>query len=528
MFDDGLPGPAQLRDVTDRELIDAIAGWARASAAAEARKYAAIAELARRRCSDPEHPDDVCDDWDGAAAEISCALTVGHGKALGQIDTALTLRNRLPKTGARFLAGELSAALVSTIVWRTGLIVDDGALAAVDTKIAEHAAKWGTLSKEKLEQAVDLWVGKFDPDAVRRTRIRQRGRWLEIGDWEDKTGTVSIHGRVSTTDGALAKQRFVAMISGVCADDPRTMDQRRADAFGALTAGSTHLACRCGNKECPAAADDGRASSVVVHVIAEQQSLDAEPDSECDGPLTIEDTKPATPPVQRRTAGLIPGMRNGIVPAPLLAQLIAHGAQVRFVPDAGSIDGCPSYRSSAALERFIRNRDLTCRVPGCERSAMSADIDHTQPWPNGSTDPWNLKCYCRIHHLLKTFRDGWSDAQLPDGSVTLTTPTGHTYTTTPLSTLLFPSWNVTTRPSQNRPPPGHPAESSPQRTLKMPRRRRRRTDARRYRITAERRRNARERQLEKIAATAESTGPAGTTDTALAVRPPEYDDPPPF
>ncbi|UXA19062.1 HNH endonuclease signature motif containing protein [Mycobacterium sp. SMC-4] len=504
MFDSGLPGPAHLRGVTDRELIDAVAGWARTAAAAEARKLAAVAELARRRCSDPEHPDWACDDWDSAATEIACALTVGHGRALGQIDLALTLRNRLPKTGARFLAGEIPAALVSTIAWRTMLIVDDDALTAVDGEIAERAPMWGTLSKAKLEQAVDLWVEKYDPDAVRRTNFQQRSRSFTIGDREDRTGTVTIHGRVSATDAALARQRFAAMITGVCADDPRTMDQRRADAFGALSAGSTHLACRCGNSECPAAADDGRASSFVINVIAEQQSLDHEPGLDLDGTADTGTTvggdtsAPRPAPVARRKAGLIPGMRNGLVPAPLLAQLIAFGAKVRFVTDADSIEGCAGHRPSTALERFVRNRDLTCRVPGCDRSAMSADIDHTQPWPDGPTHASNLKCYCRIHHLVKTFWDGWSDSQQPDGSVTITSPTGHTYTTAPLSSLLFPGWRTTTTPSPSRPPPDAPAQSAPPRDPRrgqmMPRRRRSRSDARRYRINAERRHNAARRQ----------------------------------
>ena len=45
---------------------------------------------------------------------------------------------------------------------------------------------------------------------------------------------------------------------------------------------------------------------------------------------------------------------------------------------------------------------------------------------------------CRIHHLLKTFW-GWADQQLPDGTLILTSPAGHTSVTTPGSALLFPS-----------------------------------------------------------------------------------------
>jgi hypothetical protein len=41
----------------------------------------------------------------------------------------------------------------------------------------------------------------------------------------------------------------------------------------------------------------------------------------------------------------------------------------------------------------------------------------------------------RYHHLLKTFHSGpggWTDQQLPDGTIVFTARTGHTYTTEPL------------------------------------------------------------------------------------------------
>ncbi|PRC50775.1 HNH endonuclease, partial [Mycobacterium sp. ITM-2017-0098] len=92
----------------------------------------------------------------------------------------------------------------------------------------------------------------------------------------------------------------------------------------------------------------------------------------------------------------------------LLAELIIAGARIRLV-DALDLNTEPRYRPSAALQRFVTTRDLTCRFPGCSRPAAYADIDHTQPWPSGATHPSNLKCYCRIHHLVKTFLPTWTD-----------------------------------------------------------------------------------------------------------------------
>ncbi|WP_460688172.1 DUF222 domain-containing protein, partial [Mycolicibacterium hippocampi] len=203
MFDGSLVGPDQLTGLSDAALAQAAAGWASASAAAEARKLAVIAEIERRARAAQQHPNWVVDDLDAAAAGLSCALTISHGRALGQIGLAVTLRDRLPKVGARFLAGQISAAMIATISWRTYLVCDPAALARIDTEIAEHAPAWGRLSQYKLEKAIDFWVERHDPDAVRRVRNGVRGRDFVIGDRDDATGTTSVHGRLTSTDAAL-------------------------------------------------------------------------------------------------------------------------------------------------------------------------------------------------------------------------------------------------------------------------------------------------------------------------------------
>lgn len=501
MFDESLPGPTAVTGVSDAALIAAIGGWARTSAAAEARKLSAIAELVRRRTAGGgEHPEWACDDWDAAAAEVSCALTLGHGRALGQLDLAVTLRDRLPKVGRRFLSGEISAREVSAIAWRTLLVRDQAALAALDDALADRAAKWGPLSQYKLEQAIDKTVAEVDPDAVRRTRNSARGRSFTVGDRDDDTATTAVFGRLSTTDAALLEQRLTAMAKSVCEDDPRTLAQRRADSVGAIAAGSGVLQCHCGDQDCSAAAvDDGRASSVVIHVIAEQRALDEPADGLLDGRGVFPDAtdeqceneNDQSRVAASQSAGVIPGRHGGIVPAPLLAELVARGAKVRFLKrPSGQPEG--HYRPSAALDEFVRIRDLTCRFPGCDRPAVLADIDHTNPWPAGGTHPGNLKCYCRTHHLVKTFWPDWWDEQRPDGTVRLTTPTGHTYTTKPFSAVLFPAWNTETAPTAAEP---QIRSAAPGRQLMMPTRRTSRAKAREYRINAERALNAAENLL---------------------------------
>src|SRR5699024_7595934 len=88
------------------------------------------------------------------------------------------------------------------------------------------------------------------------------------------------------------------------------------------------------------------------------------------------------------------------------------------------------------LARRIRLRDGTCRHPGCSVPADDCDIDHvrpfnhTDPTPGGPTTENNLACLCRHHHRFKTFH-GWHYHLAPDGTLTVTTHTGHTSTTHP-------------------------------------------------------------------------------------------------
>lgn len=72
-----------------------------------------------------------------------------------------------------------------------------------------------------------------------------------------------------------------ALTHTVCDNDPRTIDQRRADALGALAAGHTMLPCACGLPDCPA--ETPSATSVVVYVVAEAAALDAADTADLNG-----------------------------------------------------------------------------------------------------------------------------------------------------------------------------------------------------------------------------------------------------
>jgi hypothetical protein len=107
---------------------------------------------------------------------------------------------------------------------------------------------------------------------------------------------------------------------------------------------------------------------------------------------------------------------------------------------------------------------------------------------------------------------------LPDGTLILTSPAGHTYVTTPGSALLFPSL---CRAVGGFPAPGAdpPLDYCAQRTAMMPKRRPTRAHDRATRIATERRHNRLARAARRAECSSHYVGPA----------PPEADDdPPPF
>ena len=136
-------GPEVLASSDDPVVVGAIGGWARGEAGAAARRLAAIGELVARRCGvgevDPDLVDArsrwACDRWDATAAEVAAELGVSARRASSQMYLAQSLRERLVKVNALFLAGRIGARLVSTISWRTHCVIGDAEMAAIDAEI---------------------------------------------------------------------------------------------------------------------------------------------------------------------------------------------------------------------------------------------------------------------------------------------------------------------------------------------------------------------------------------------------------
>src|SRR5271157_4961107 len=394
-------------------LVEQICAAWRGENRAAAEQLAAIGELFSyrlSRCS--ENEDWAIDTMEEVAAEVAAGLRISQGLAASRVRYARALRERLPGVGEVFKAGDIDYRMFQTLVFRTDLIVDPEVLAAVDAQLAATVARWPSMTQGRLAGQVDKIVARADVDAVRRRRQRQADRAVWIGEVHD--GLAELSGSLLGPDAHALDRRLDGLAATVCAHDPRSREQRRADALGALAAGADRLGCRCGRPDC-AAGTRPPASPVVIHVIAEQATLDGT----------------GSAPASQLSA-------DGLISPELVAELAASAKLVALI-HPGDAPPEQGYVPSKALADFVRCRDLTCRWPGCDQPAVGCDVDHTIPYAQGGpTHASNLKCYCRTHHLVKTFC-GWAEQQLPDGTLILKSPAGHTYVTTPGSALLFPS-----------------------------------------------------------------------------------------
>jgi hypothetical protein len=254
---------------------------------------------------------------------------------------------------------------VQLVIARTELVFDDALMAQLDQSLAERIGRWQCWSRRRIINAVDAAVRVIDPDAAKERRVRADDeRHVSVTPLPDgmalgPRASWGVRGSLPATAGAVFDRRLSEMATSVCAKDSRTIAQRRADALSALCDGRT-LACDCGQPDCPARANASESAAggvqTVINVIATAATV------ACDGDQP----------------GYLEGY--GVIDAEQVREL-ADTATIRPVEcPTVSEDEALRYQPSAALERWIRYRDITCRFPGCDRKAAICDLDHTTPF----------------------------------------------------------------------------------------------------------------------------------------------------
>jgi hypothetical protein len=373
-------------EATPDFLIGAIEARQRQESVLMAQRLAAIAALLWLRISQAEEADPdpgytMITGFARTSAEVSAAMNLSPMGANHLVAQTEAVDTRLPKVAALLAAGTTDWRTVQVIIARTQL-VSDSLIARVDHSLADRIGRWQCWSRRRLINAVDAAVHTIDPDAAKEHRVRaDDDRHVGVTPLPD--GMARVRGSLSATAGAVFDKRLSQMATAVCGRDSRTIAQRRADAVTALCAGRA-LACDCGQPDCPTRGADTEAPPsgvrTVINVIATEDTV------------TGHSAQP----------GYLEGY--GVIDAEHVRQLAETSTRLTVECPPVSAAEAVRYQPSAALQRWIRCRDLTCRFPGCDRPARSADIDHTIPFNHtnpaagGLTVPWDLACYCREQH----------------------------------------------------------------------------------------------------------------------------------
>jgi hypothetical protein len=230
------------------------------------------------------------------------------------------------------------------------------------------------------------------------------------------------------TDDAAAADVPGADSNASAAEQPRTKDQRRADAYRDLLLDGVG----------PGGLGHGIRGTVHITVPA-LTLLDRS-----DEPAILEGYGPIDAETARRIAGT----------ATSWTRILTH-------PETGcrlSV-GRDQYAPPADMRRYVEIRDQTCQGIGCNRRATLSEIDHTQPWnTGGETSVDNLVCLCKGCHRLK-HQSSFSTSQGPGGQLTWTSPGGKKYTRPPRTEgspqpkATQPTPLAKPRPSTEDPPP---------------------------------------------------------------------------
>ncbi|TFD65340.1 HNH endonuclease signature motif containing protein [Cryobacterium ruanii] len=423
----------------DRVLyFEKVIAWAQASKAevlTEAWDYTTNTAETGRPLAGPQHEHD----WDatfaaqqGLVAEMACALRIPAGTASGLLHESRVLVESRPQTLESLRSGEISLRHARRVLDQLDS-VPQPARAELEAVLLPHAKR---LTPAQFDGKARKLRERFHPDSitVRRAKCLADRR---VTLYPDKDGMSTLWLRAASDDLQGIYTRVTdAALSLQGPDEPRTLSQLRADVTTDLLAqGVTNSGLGAGPGAYFTAAANVNVTVPVLTLMGKSEE-----------PGELEGYGPIDPETARRLAGT----------ATSFLRILTH-------PHTGIVLGVSStpFRVPAALKKYLRLRDGTCRFPGCNRSAGHSDLDHTRDKQfGGPTTANNLHFLCPVHHNLKHY-SAWTVIADPDGTLNWTSPAGKHYATDPAT-------RISPRPPQISPPAEPPPSAEPPPPLNDP------------------------------------------------------------
>lgn len=384
-----------------------------------------------------------------ACAEIVAAYGIHHHRARKLITLANDLTQRFPALFEAMETGRMDEDTAEMLA-RHMRLVDTSVLAAVQRDVVAWLLDAINSGRRPGRDAIlgetDRIIGSHDPEGVlarRRRAFAERNVRLR----RSVDGMADLTAHLSATDALAIYEALNEIAKEQKKNNPAAdSGQSRADALVNALLGPADDPSSSSPATAPAPAPGsgpGGADATGSLLASLRPNITVlaplNPDGEPEvylprgGPATID----ALIALLSRSIGATLSLPDA---APGAADAAAHSRRYRLSPE---------------LARRIRLRDGTCRHPGCSVPADDCDIDHCRPFdrsdPSGGglSVEANLMCLCRQHHRFKTFYD-WRYHLARDGTLTVTTATGHTITTVPTGPLA--RWRHTVAADTDLPP----------------------------------------------------------------------------
>ncbi|KQQ05343.1 hypothetical protein ASG06_01715 [Rathayibacter sp. Leaf185] len=339
-------------------------------------------------------------------AEIATGMRTTEADAAALISESALLVNELPDTLTALREGRCTPEHVRVIV-KAAWDVPAAVRGRLDEEAAVLAAAFTAGQVQRRLRAVRERLHPESATARHRRCAERRGVWL--GGEADGMATLHLHLPAPEAHGAFDRLDRAARSLAQAPEEVRTVSQLRADVAAALLLDgetSSDDAHRTTTVSVPAGIRPRVSVTVPVLTLLGRS----------EEPGTLDGYGPIDPETARRLAA----------DAPSFTRILTH-------PETGAVlsVGRDSYRVPADLRRHLQHRDGTCRFPGCVRSAVDSDVDHSVEWQDGgATDADNLAHLCRHHHRLR-HTTTWTLRHRPGGVLEWTSPTGRRHVTLP-------------------------------------------------------------------------------------------------
>ncbi|WP_456787082.1 DUF222 domain-containing protein [Cellulomonas sp. P5_C5] len=404
-------GSVPVAEISGAALVNGVAAWQQVLNMVQAARAEWVRELEARTPDALRHVPD----------ELACALVSTRRHAENLFLRAWGTAQH-PVLADAWRVGAIDSRKVDVILYevgRGGGSLSRSEVAAVVADAVDHAE---TMTGPQLARHVRAALISADPAVAEQRRVVERDRrgvFLDLAP----DAMARLIAYLPAAEATAAFTAIDALAGNAATDgDPRTVDQRRADAFADVFA--SILDRQATPDGTPLPTRHGQRVALQVSVAATTL-------------LGLDDA---------------PGHLGSYGPIPAqVARELAQDATWRRVltdPATGQVCsvGTASYRPGADLTRTVTARDVTCTFPGCRTPAVRCEIDHRTPYDvtrshdesNPQTCEANLHALCKHHHQAKT--DGWWNVTYdPATGVSLWTDRhGITYSRHPVQVLVPP------------------------------------------------------------------------------------------